>query len=240
MDFKALHSIELHLKPFVPTVLQGDVLSQPISPYLRMLLSLGEEFVPHSFLGPSIKRSLKALPSEAIEMCRVLLWSLAFSKEPKEEDIYRSFPHPLLFRKSGREPPRCVLQKLGAKSFVIQNFVNECHDTFKFVLSDFAEQRPSSRCVIWHGGCVPEFLNIHVIVAADKDEDQVVMSVKTYLMEQNNNMGVVHKNGDPVYRKLGDFTTDQGSMWTDQAKVWGRDIARKPSPCWNPTTWTNH
>ena len=27
MDFKALHSIELHLKPFVPTVLQGDVLS---------------------------------------------------------------------------------------------------------------------------------------------------------------------------------------------------------------------
>ena len=25
MDFKARHSIELHLKPFVPTVLQGDV-----------------------------------------------------------------------------------------------------------------------------------------------------------------------------------------------------------------------
>ena len=108
---------------------------------------------------------------------------------------------------------------------MIENFVNKCHDTFKFTLSDFAEQRPPSRGVIWHGGCVHEFLNTHVIVAADKDGDQVVMSLKTYLMEQNNNMGVVHKNGDPVYRKLGDFTTDQELMWTDQAKVWRRDIA---------------
>ena len=84
MDFKALHSIELHLKPFVPTVLQGDILSQPISPYLRMLLSLRGKFLPHSLPGPSIKRSLKALPSEAMEMRRLLLWLLAFTKEPKK------------------------------------------------------------------------------------------------------------------------------------------------------------
>ena len=75
-------------------------------------------------------------------MCRVLLWLLAFTKEPKKVDIYQSFPHPSLFRKSGRDPPPCVLQKLGAESFVIVNFVNKCHDTFKFTVSNFAEQRP--------------------------------------------------------------------------------------------------
>ena len=32
MDLKARHNTELHLKPFVPTVLQGVLLSQPISP----------------------------------------------------------------------------------------------------------------------------------------------------------------------------------------------------------------
>ena len=212
MDFKALQSIQLHVKPSVPTVLQGDVLSQPISPYLLMLLSLGGKCVPHSFPGPSIKRSLKALASEAMEMRRVLLWSLAFTKEPKKVDIYRSFPHPSLFRKSGRDPPPCVLPKFGAESFVIQNFVNKCHDTFKFRLSDFAEQRPPSRGVIWHGGCVHDLLKTHIIVAADKDGAQIVMSLKTYLMEQNNNMGAVHKNGEPEYGKLGDFTTDQELM----------------------------
>ena len=139
-------------------------------------------------------------------------------------DIYRSFPHPSLFRRSGRDPPLCVLQKFRGESFVIKNFVNRCHVAFKFALSDFAEQRPPSPRVIWHGGCVHEFLNTQVIVASDKDGDQVVMSLKTYLIEQNNNVGVVHKNEDPVYRKLGDFTTNQKPMWTNQAKVWRRDI----------------
>ena len=32
---------------------------------------------------------------------------------------------------------------------------------------------------------------MRLIVAADKEGDQVVRSLKTYLMEQNNNMGVV-------------------------------------------------
>ena len=125
----------------------------------------------------------------------------------------------------GRDPPPCVLQKLGAELFVIENFVNKCHDTFKSTLRNFAEQRPPSRGVIWHGGCVHEFLNTHAIVAADKDGDQVVMSLKTYVMEQNNNMGVVHKSGDPVCRKLQDFTTDHELIWTNQAKVWRRDVA---------------
>ena len=31
--------------------------------------------------------------------------------------------------------------------------------------------------------------------------------------------------GNPVYRKLGDFTTHQEMMWTNQAKVWRRDHA---------------
>ena len=56
MDFIARHNIELHLNHFVPTILQRDIFSQPISPYLRMLLSLGGKFVSHSFSGPSIKR----------------------------------------------------------------------------------------------------------------------------------------------------------------------------------------
>ena len=102
MDLKARHSIELHLKPFVPTVLQGNVLSQPISPYLRMLLWVGGQFAPHSFHGPFIKRSLKALPSQAMELRRVLLWLLASTKERKKVHIYRSVPHPSLPRKSGR------------------------------------------------------------------------------------------------------------------------------------------
>ena len=63
-----------------------------------------------------------------------------------------------------------------------------------------------------------EFTNTHVTLAADKDDDQVVMSLKTYLMGRNNNMGVVHKNDDPVYHKLEDFTTDQELRWTDQAE----------------------
>ena len=104
-------------------------------------------------------------------------------------------------------------------------FVNKCHQPFKFTLSNFAEQRLPSRGVVMHGGSVHEFLNTHAIVAADKDGDQVMMSLKTYLMEQNDNMGVVHKNGDPVCRKPGDFTPNQELMWTDQAKVWRREVA---------------
>ena len=123
-------------------------------------------------------------------MCFYGRWLLQRNQE--KVDIYRSFPH-----------PPCVLQKLGAESFVIKHFVNKCHDTFKFTLSDFAEQCPPSRGVIWHGECVHEFLNTHVIVAADKDGDQVVMYLKRYLMEQNNNMGVFHKTETRYTASLG-------------------------------------
>ena len=64
-----------------------------------------------------------------------------------------------------------------------------------------------------------------MIVATEEDDHQGVPSLKTYLTEQNNNMGVVHINGDPVYRKLGDSTTDKELMWTDQAKVRRREVA---------------
>ena len=94
-------------------------------------------------------------------------------------------------------PTSLCATKLGAESFAIKNFVNKWNDAFKFKVSNFAEQRPLSRGVIWHGGCVQEFLNTNVIVAADKDRDQVVMSLKRYLMEQNNIMGVVQKKWRP-------------------------------------------
>ena len=137
-------------------------------------------------------------------MRRVLLWSAAFTEEPKKLDIYWSLPHPSLFWKNGRDPPPCVLQTLRCERFMTQSFINKCHATFKFTVSDFAEQCRPTRGVMWHGACVHASLNTPVIVAADKDGDPVVMSLDTYLMEQNNNMCVIHKNGDAVYRKLGE------------------------------------
>ena len=50
MDFRVRHHIELHIKPVVPTVVQVDSLSLPTSASLRMLLSFGGKFVPHSSL----------------------------------------------------------------------------------------------------------------------------------------------------------------------------------------------
>ena len=190
-------------------------------PYICLLLSLGPQYMPHL---PTCVVTRRKLSVECPDLNRVLIWSIFFPKNPPEFDAYASFPHPCMFHVKGTNPYSSVLNAIPREVMRIKREILKLQANLNFLLEEVNSGSFQRRGILWRPGLLDSFLQNNVVVQADKDASQVVMSVDCYCSEQELKMQTRHTTGEMVYERLAPLSRDMSDIWITQGKQWSRVI----------------
>ena len=129
-----------------------------------------------------------------------------------------------MFHVKRREPYSDVLNSMPLEVMRIDCEILKLRANLNFLLEEVTSGSFERHGVLWSPRLLDSLLQNNVVVQADKDSSQVVMSVDCYCDEQELKMHTRHTTGEMVYEKLVPLPKNMSDIWIMQGNQWSRVI----------------